>query len=515
NYFRRRQEGNGRFLIITLFFILLFALLVTTQLTTTQPAAFNSGPVASYIIQAEEIETAVVKVEQVGGHITHELGIINAVAADLTAAQYAKLVDQAGLSLHVNAQVQNASYNYLPAQSTTTITTYHSSDVPKSLSSSGTPTVSSVINVADSGTIATVKVMNLQGSHTYVGDLDFNLISPQGTEVQILDLVDTCYSQDDFDIHLDDSAASSNFPCPPTDGGTYRPNYALSTFAGEDSQGTWTLRVDDNYEGDGGSLDSWGLEIGLLDTETTPPPTATANEQWVELTDDNFESGWGNYTDGGSDASRNSENPPQGTYAINIQDNSGSSSSFYHTNGIDVATANYTQIKVDFSFYAVSMESNEDFWVQYYDGSTWQTVASYVRGSNFENNVLYNESIIIDEGAFTFPTNMKIRFMADASSNYDDVYIDEIVVSASNETSSAPTATAPAPTATTPPPTATSPAPTATAPPPTATSPAPTATAPPPTGTVCTTYNSADTPLALPNGTASISSNTTINASGT
>ncbi|MCP4935341.1 MAG: hypothetical protein GY927_14355, partial [bacterium] len=59
--------------------------------------------------------------EQVGGNITHELGIINSVAADLTAAQYADLVDQAGLCLHVNAQVQNASYNYLPAQSTTTL----------------------------------------------------------------------------------------------------------------------------------------------------------------------------------------------------------------------------------------------------------------------------------------------------------------------------------------------------------------------------------------------------------
>ncbi|MCP4416149.1 MAG: S8 family serine peptidase [Chloroflexi bacterium] len=270
NYFRKRQEGNGRFLTLILFFILLFALLVTTQ-----PAAFNSSPVASYIIQAEEIETAVVKVEQVGGHIIHELGIINAVAADLTAAQYAELADQAGLSLHINAQVQNASYNYLPAQST--ITTYHSSDVPKSISSSGTPTISSIINVPDSGTIATVKVLNLQGSHTYVSDLDFNLISPQGTEVQILNL-DSCGSQDNFNIHLDDGAASANFPCPPTDGGTYhpsgpyQPSYAFSTFAGEDGQGTWTLRVNDNYNNDGGSLDSWSLEIGVLGTAPPPAP---------------------------------------------------------------------------------------------------------------------------------------------------------------------------------------------------------------------------------------------------
>ncbi|MCP5099728.1 MAG: hypothetical protein GY943_29595, partial [Chloroflexi bacterium] len=217
NYFRKGQEGNGRFLTITLFFTLLFALLVTTQ-----PAAFNSGPVISYIIQAEEIETAVVKVEQVGGHITHQLGIINAVAADLTTAQYAELANQARLSLHVNTQLQNASYSYSSAQSTTS-TTYHSGDVPKSISSSGTPSISSVISIPDSGTIVSVKVLNLQGNHTYVSDLDFNLISPQGTEVQIMNL-GSCGSQDNFDIHLDDGAASASFPCPPTDGGTYQPS---------------------------------------------------------------------------------------------------------------------------------------------------------------------------------------------------------------------------------------------------------------------------------------------------
>ncbi|MCP5100056.1 MAG: hypothetical protein GY943_31265, partial [Chloroflexi bacterium] len=267
--------GNGRFLTLILFFTLLFALIVTTQLTTTKPAAFNSGPVTSYIIQAEEIETAVVKVEQVGGHITHELGIINSVAADLTAAQYAELDGQAGLSLHVNAQLQNASHNYAPAQSTT-ITTYHSGDVPKSISSSGTPTISSVISVPDNGTIVSVKVLNLQGNHTYVSDLDFNLISPQGTEIQILNL-GSCGSQDNFNIHLDDGAASSNFPCPPTDGGTYQPSNALSAFAGEGSQGTWTLRVDDNYNYDGGSLNSWSLEIGVDDATTPPPPSGNPN----------------------------------------------------------------------------------------------------------------------------------------------------------------------------------------------------------------------------------------------
>ena len=76
------------------------------------------------------------------------------------------------------------------------------------------------------------------------------------------------------------------------------------------------------------------------------------------------------------------------------------------------------------------METGEDFWVQYYDGLTWRTVASYARGTDFSNGVFYNKTVYVDEADYMFPTNMKIRFRCDASGNNDDVYIDEIRVSA-------------------------------------------------------------------------------------
>ncbi|MHC5173407.1 MAG: PASTA domain-containing protein [Planctomycetota bacterium] len=145
---------------------------------------------------------------------------------------------------------------------------------------------------------------------------------------------------------------------------------------------------------------------------------------WVEL-------GWGNYTDGGGDCSLyESGTHAVGTYSANIQDDTGTAGSFYHTNGVDIHNPGYTQIKVDFWFKAMSMESGEDFWVQYYDGSTWQTVADYISGAEFVNDQTYpNTIVIIDEGSYNFPPNMKIRFMCDASGNSDDVYIDEIIVS--------------------------------------------------------------------------------------
>jgi carboxypeptidase T len=152
--------------------------------------------------------------------------------------------------------------------------------------------------------------------------------------------------------------------------------------------------------------------------------------EWTELTYDDFEAGFGNFTDGGRDCRLypGGTHAHQGSNAANIQDNSGAMSSFYLTNGVDIHTTGYTQIKVEFWFKAVSMESGEDFWVQYYDGSSWHTVATYT-SSTFNNNTFYNETIFIDETGYNFPTDMKIRFMCDAGANNDDVYIDEVRVS--------------------------------------------------------------------------------------
>jgi hypothetical protein len=168
------------------------------------------------------------------------------------------------------------------------------------------------------------------------------------------------------------------------------------------------------------------------DTETkTGYINVTAAPSLVTLSYSSFESGIGIWTDGGNDCSRYTS----GTYAwggnaaMNIQDNSGVASSFYLTNGVDVNSPGYVQIDVEFYFIAVSMDnSNEDFWVQYYDGSNWITVADFDQGIDFANNTFYVATVSILESSFTFPSNMKIRFMCDASSVWDDIYIDNITI---------------------------------------------------------------------------------------
>jgi PKD repeat protein len=156
----------------------------------------------------------------------------------------------------------------------------------------------------------------------------------------------------------------------------------------------------------------------------------------TELSFSTFESGFGIWTDGGTDCSRytGTTYAYAGAAAIDIQDNSGTASSFYMTNGADVLTPGYSMITVDFYFYAVSMETGEDFFVQYYNGSTWTTVATYARGTNFNNSTFYHTTVSIPKSTYTFPTNMKIRFMCDASDNNDDIYVDNITITASSGT---------------------------------------------------------------------------------
>ncbi len=105
---------------------------------------------------------------------------------------------------------------------------------------------------------------------------------------------------------------------------------------------------------------------------------------WTTLTYDDFEAGFGNYTDGGGDCSlyTGGTYAHQGSNAADIQDNSGDASSFYYTTGIDVDAPGYSSIKVDFWFYSVGLNNGHDFFVEYWNGSTWQNAATYVQGTD-------------------------------------------------------------------------------------------------------------------------------------
>ena len=64
--------------------------------------------------------------------------------------------------------------------------------------------------------------------------------------------------------------------------------------------------------------------------------------------------------------------------------------------------------------------------MEYWDGTTWHTIATWSRGADFQNDNFYEASVIVSEVDFPFPNDMKIRFRCDASGDADDVYIDDI-----------------------------------------------------------------------------------------
>ena len=155
-----------------------------------------------------------------------------------------------------------------------TCTTYPSTNVPVAISAMGSVTVTSTINITQGGAITDLNILRLKGNHTYMADLDFKLTSPAGTTVQIMN--SSCGSNDDFDLNLDD-AGSAGWPCPPIDGGTYKPSNSLGILNGQQSTGDWVLTINDRANRDGGSLNQWAIEVCVNSTlPVNNPPVITS-----------------------------------------------------------------------------------------------------------------------------------------------------------------------------------------------------------------------------------------------
>ena len=139
-----------------------------------------------------------------------------------------------------------------------------------------------------------------------------------------------------------------------------------------------------------------------------------------------FESGWGIWNDGGSDARRSSDDAAfanNGTYCFRIQDNT--STSVVTTDALNLV--NYEELTIDFSFITSSMENNEDFWLQISTdgGASYTTSQSWAAGTDFSNNVRGSGSVMISG---PFSTDTRLRFRNDASTNNGRVYVDDVVI---------------------------------------------------------------------------------------
>ncbi len=134
-----------------------------------------------------------------------------------------------------------------------------SPDVPINISGIGLPVIESEVVVLQSGIISDVNIRNLSGVHNALADLRATVVSPAGTEVILFENI--CGNVTTFDLNLNDQSPF-DIDCPPLNGLAYMPQEPLANFIGENTLGTWKLRVAViNAIGTGGSLQSWTIEF--------------------------------------------------------------------------------------------------------------------------------------------------------------------------------------------------------------------------------------------------------------
>jgi uncharacterized repeat protein (TIGR01451 family) len=110
--------------------------------------------------------------------------------------------------------------------------------------------------VSDSFIVADVD-LGVYAQHTWRGDIRMTLQAPDGTRVQLVNGDADATSGDNFNVRLDDSAAqlvntdnatgNHSTAAPPPFANQFRPNAALSAFAGTGSNGTWRLEICDIF----------------------------------------------------------------------------------------------------------------------------------------------------------------------------------------------------------------------------------------------------------------------------
>ena len=207
------------------------------------------------------------------------------------------VVAGAAVTLGATTAPALASSPSAPPNCTSQATTV-SNTTPVAIASTGTPVVSSSIVVSGAGKylLDVDAITGLQ--HTWAQDLDVTLTSPAGTVVTLTTdngPSTTTSSTGPAGTTTRTPAARCRTrpttawsPTPPTRTWTPTPpsrlRSRLGAFLGEDPNGTWTLTISDDAIGNGGTLNSWSLDLTTLPTSpTTIAATAIANNTVVPI----------------------------------------------------------------------------------------------------------------------------------------------------------------------------------------------------------------------------------------
>jgi len=153
---------------------------------------------------------------------------------------------------------------------------FTSTDVPMVIDAQSINTALSVLDVPVVAVMSSVQV-NMEASHSWVGDLSATIMTPWGLDIQLFDrpgipATNFGCGNNNLNLSFSDQAALSaavlESQCNnsnPALSGLFQPIQPLSVVYGQGATGQWRLALRDNDgSDDGGSLDSWSLRFCFL-----------------------------------------------------------------------------------------------------------------------------------------------------------------------------------------------------------------------------------------------------------
>jgi hypothetical protein len=160
-------------------------------------------------------------------------------------------------------------------------------------------------------------------------------------------------------------------------------------------------------------------------------PSDPPVELWTNITFDDFESGLGTFSSGGSDAkheTKQTKNIKNGTGAALIRDDSSTSVIRQPAEGQDpFDVSGFSELRVSFWFITRSFSGSQSFHLEYTSngGDSWIMVKTWRFGIDpfQQNGVFYYETVVFDAPN---SNEFGIGFRCDAGSNKDKVYLDDV-----------------------------------------------------------------------------------------
>ena len=117
------------------------------------------------------------------------------------------------------------------------------------------------VTVTGGYTIGDMKV-NLNLTHTYIQDMTISLVGPASIgSPEVILFKEACGDNDNIACTLNDNGSAPECSGIPSVSGVIAPYQALNALNTLPADGVWTLRISDPYNGDGGVVNSFSIDI--------------------------------------------------------------------------------------------------------------------------------------------------------------------------------------------------------------------------------------------------------------